>query len=140
MATLSASQITTKWVTNFGNAGTAMQQGVQAVNQAPGAKAAASVALWMSRLQQSQQKWQNRVGAVTLPEWQNAMITLGIPRAQQGVQEKQNKYLTFITSYMAFLQGALPAIQAMPKGSLAQGIARSNAMITASYQWGQQRS
>lgn len=140
MATLSAQQITQKWVTNFGNAGTAMQQGVQAVNQAPGAKAAAAVQLWISRLQQSQQKWQNRVGAVTLPEWQNAMITLGIPRAQQGVQEKQGKYLNFITQYMQFLQGALPAIQAMPKGTLAQGIARSNAMITASYQWGQQRA
>lgn len=140
MATLSAQQITQKWVTNFGNAGTAMQQGVQAVNQAPGAKAAAAVQLWISRLQQSQQKWQNRVGAVTLPEWQNAMITLGIPRAQQGVQEKQGKYLNFITQYMQFLQGALPAIQSMPKGTLAQGIARSNAMITASYNWGQQRA
>jgi hypothetical protein len=140
MATLTPQQITQKWVTNFGNAGTAMQQGVQAVNQAPGAKAAAAVQLWISRLQQSQNKWQNRVGAVTLPEWQNAMITLGIPRAQQGVQEKQNKYLNFITQYMQFLQGALPSIQAMPKGTLAQGIARSNAMITASYQWGQQRA
>lgn len=140
MATLSASQITQKWVTNFGSAGTSMQQGVQAVNQAPGAKAAAAAQLWISRLQASQAKWQNRVGAVTLAEWQNAMITLGIPRAQQGVQEKQGKYLTFITSYMQFLQGALPAIQAMPKGTLAQGIARSNAMITASYQWGQQRA
>ena len=140
MATLTPQQITQKWVTNFGNAGTAMQQGVQAVNQAPGAKAAAAVQLWISRLQQSQTKWQNRVGAVTLPEWQNAMITLGIPRAQQGVQEKQNKYLNFITQYMQFLQGALPAIQAMPKGTLAQGIARSTAMITASFQWGQQRA
>jgi hypothetical protein len=140
MATLSATQITQKWVTNFGNAGTAMQQGVQAVNQAPGAKAAAAAQLWISRLQQSQTKWANRVGAVTLAEWQNAMITLGIPRAQQGVQEKQNKYLTFITAYMQFLQGALPAIQAMPKGTLAQGIARSNAMITSSFQWGQNRA
>jgi hypothetical protein len=68
------------------------------------------------------------------------MITLGIPRAQQGVQEKQNKYLTFITAYMQFLQGALPAIQAMPKGTLAQGIARSTAMITSSYQWGANRA
>jgi hypothetical protein len=140
MATLSASQITQKWVTNFGNAGTAMQQGVMAVNQAPGPKAAAAAQLWISRLQQSQTKWANRVGAVTLGEWQTAMTTLGIPRAQQGVQEKQNKYLTFITQYMQFLQGALPSIQAMPKGTLAQGIARSTAMITASYQFGQNRA
>jgi hypothetical protein len=140
MATLSPTQITQKWVTNFGNAGTAMQQGVMAVNQAPGAKAQAAAQLWISRLQQSQTKWANRVGAVTLGEWQTAMVNLGIPRAQQGVQEKQNKYLTFITQYMQFLQGALPAIQAMPKGTLAQGIARSTAMITSSYQFGQNRA
>ena len=140
MATLTPQQITTKWVTNFGNAGTAMQQGVNAVNQAPGAKAAQAAQLWITRLQQAQTKWANRVGAVTLAEWQQAMINLGIPRAQQGVTEKQGKYLTFITSYMQFLQGQLPTIQAMPKGTLAQGIARSNAMITASYNWGQSRA
>lgn len=137
---LTAAQVSQKWLTNFQNAGTAMQQGVQAVTQAPGAKAAAAAALWLQRLQASQTKWANRVGSVTLAEWQQAMINLGIPRAQQGAQEKQNNYTTFITSYMGFLQNAVATVKAMPKGSLAQSIARANAMITASYQWGQSRA
>lgn len=140
MAMLTAQQVSEKWLTNFGNATTAMTQGVQAVNQAPGAKAAAAVQLWITRLQQSQTKWANRVGAVSLAEWQQAMIQLGIPRAQQGAQSKQAKYTTFITAYMQFLQGQVQSVRAMPKGTLAQGIARSTAMITASYNWGQSRA
>jgi hypothetical protein len=137
---LTPQQISQKWLTNFGNATTAMTQGVQAVQQAPGAKAAAAAQLWITRLQQSQAKWANRVGAVTLAEWQNAMIELGIPRAQQGAQSKQNNYTTFITAYMQFLSGQVATIRAMPKGTLAQGIARATAMITASYNWGQSRA
>ena len=140
MPMLTPQQVQAKWLANFQNATTAMTQGVQAVTQAPGAKAAAAASLWIQRLQASQTKWANRVGAVTLGEWQSAMITLGIPRAQQGAQEKQGKYGTFIQSYMTFLNGAVQQVRAMPKGTLAQGIARSNAMITASYQWGQSRN
>ncbi len=140
MPMLTPQQVSDKWLTNFGNATTAMTQGVQAVNQAPGAKAAAAAALWLQRLQASQAKWANRVGAVTLGEWQTAMINLGIPRAQQGAQQKQGKYTAFITVYMQFLSGQVGTIRNMPKGTLAQGIARATAMISASYNWGQSRA
>lgn len=140
MAMLTAQQISQKWLTNFENATTAMTQGVQAVQTAPGQKAAAAAQLWITRLQQAQNKWATRVAAVTLAEWQQAMVNLGIPRAQQGAQQKQSNYTNFITQYMAFLQTAVPTVQAMPKGSLAQGIARATAMITASYNWGQSRA
>ena len=137
---LTAQQISQKWLTNLQNAQTAMQQGVQAVTVAPGQKAAAASALWLQRIQQSQQKWATRVGAVTLSEWQQSMVNLGIPRAIQGAQEKQSRYTTFMQEYSSFLQSQVPTIQAMPKGTLAQGIARATAMITASYNWGQARA
>lgn len=137
---LTPQQISQKWLTNFGNAQQAMTDGVNAVTEAPGAKAAAVSALWLMRLQQSQQKWAARVGAVTLPEWKSAMINLGIPRAQQGAQQKQARYTAFITEYSNFLSSAVPAIRQMPKGSLSASIARASAMITASYQWGQARA
>lgn len=137
---LTATQVSQKWLTNFGNAATAMTDGVNSVTTAPGQAAAAQASLWLQRLQQSQQKWATRVSAVTLQQWQQAMINLGIPRAQQGAQQKQAKYTSFITDYMQFLSGQVPAIKAMPKGTLAQGIARSTAMITASYNWGQARA
>ena len=137
---LTSTQVSDKWLANFQNAQTSMTNGVNAVTVAPGQLAAAQAALWLQRLQASQNKWATRVAAVSLADWKTSMINLGIPRAIQGAQAKQNNYTQFITSYMQFLQGYLPTVQNMPKGTLANGIARSNAMITASYQWGQARA
>lgn len=137
---LTAQQVSQKWLTNFGNAAQAMTDGVNSVQTAPGQAAAAQAALWLQRIQASQQKWANRVAAVSLQDWKTSMINLGIPRAQQGAQQKQTRYTAFITEYLGFLSGAVAQVRAMPKGSLAQSIARSNAMITASYQWGQSRA
>ena len=137
---LTPTQISQKWLTNFGGAQQAMTDGVNAVQQAPGALAAQQSALWLQRLQQSQQKWATKVSAVTLPEWKAAMINLGIPRAQQGATQKQARYTAFITEYTNFLSGQVAQIKSMPKGSLAASLARSSAMITASYNWGQARA
>lgn len=137
---LTAQQISQKWLTNFGNATTSMTDGVNSVTQAPGQLAAAQANLWLQRLQQSQTKWANRVSAVSLQDWKTAMINLGIPRAQQGAQAKQSRYTSFITEYANFLSSAVPTVKAMPKGSLSASIARSSAMITASYNWGQSRA
>jgi hypothetical protein len=140
VALLTATQIQAKWLANYQGAGTAMSQGAQAVQTAPGQKAAAQAALWLQRIQQSQPKWAANVAKVTLAEWQQAYITLGIPNGQQGASAKQAKYGAFISQYMAFLQNQVPTIKAMPKGTLQAGIARATAMITASYNWGQSRA
>lgn len=137
---LTPTQISDKWLANFQNAQTAMTNGVNAVTVAPGQLAAAQSALWLQRLQASQTKWATRVAAVSLADWKSAMINLGISRAIAGAQAKQSRYTNFITQYAAFLTSYLPTIQAMPKGTLANGIARSNAMITASAQWGAARA
>ena len=82
MPLLTPAQISTKWLNNYQGAATAMTQGAQAVNQAPGVAAAAAVQVWLSRLQASSAKWQAKVSAVTLQEWQQAYINLGIPEAR----------------------------------------------------------
>ncbi len=137
---LTAQQISQKWLTNFGNGTQSMTDGVNAVQTAPGQLAAQQSALWLQRLQASQTKWANRVAAVTLQDWKASMISLGIPRAQQGAVQKQARYTAFITEYTNFLQSAVPSIKAMPKGSLSASINRASAMITASYNWGQARA
>ena len=137
---LTATQISAKWLTNFGNAQQAMTDGVNAVQTAPGQAAAAQVNLWLQRIQASANKWAANVSAVSLQDWKTAMINLGIPRAQQGAVAKQSKYTTFITEYMSFLSSQVPSIKAMPKGSIGASIARSSAMIQASYAWGQARA
>ena len=46
-----------------------------------------------------------------------------------GVQQAQPKYLASITKIIAYEAAGLPAIYAMPSGSLAAGIARATAWI-----------
>jgi hypothetical protein len=136
---LTAAQITAKWLTNYQGASQAMTDGSNAVSVAPGVAAAAQQAYWLTRIQASANKWAVNVAAVSLADWKSAYQTLGIPRGQAGAASKQNKYLTFITAYLAFLPGAVATVKAMPKGNIAQSQARAAAMIQASYQWGQSR-
>lgn len=124
-----------KWARNLGNAGQDIQAGVQAVTQAPGAKAAANVQGWIAGVQRSQQKWATNVARVTLPEWQNAMITKGLPRIASGAQAAQPKMATFLTSFLPHVERVAQQVRAMPKGGLQNGIARAVAQIQGNAQY-----
>lgn len=137
MALKPASASSQKWLTNFQQATQAMTDGVNAVTQAPGALAAAQVNYWLQRVQASAQKWATNVGAVGLGDWKQAMISMGIPTAQQHAAAKQGNYTKFITAYTQFLQGAVATVRAMPKGNLQASIARAAQMITLSAKWAQ---
>jgi hypothetical protein len=129
---------TQKWVTNLSNATQAMTRGVAAVQQSPGALAAAAADKWLMKVQQSRDKFARRVGSVSLAEWQNAMTSYGIPRVAQGANAKQAKMQSFMQEYLPFLQAGVAAIDRMPKNTLEDGINRAVAMIR--YNAGFQRS
>jgi hypothetical protein len=129
MARLDPSAATAKWVANLSNSTQAITAGVQAVQTAPGQLAAAKVNTWLARIQASAPKWQQNVSAVSLGDWQNAMIKLGIPRIASGAQEKQGKYLVFAQKFYPYLQSGVATVRAMPKVTLQDGIARAVAMI-----------
>ncbi len=139
MAVKNPTQVTAKWLTNYQGSATAMTQGAQAVTTAPGQLAAAQKAYWLQKITASADKWAARVSAVSLPQWQNAYVNLGIQRGQAGAQAKQNNYLTFITEYLNWLQGQVATIKQMPKGNIQQSVARAAAMIQASAAWGAAR-
>lgn len=129
MSRLDPQSGTSKWVNNLSNSTSAITAGVNAVTQAPGAKAAASVQTWLARIQQSANKWAKNVGAVSLQQWQEAMTQVGIPRIAQGAQAKQGKYLAFAQKFYPYLAQGQAQVQAMPKVTLQDGINRAVAMI-----------
>lgn len=129
MAKLDPTEATAKWVNNLSNATSSITAGVNKVTQAPGAAAAAQVQTWLARIQQSAQKWATNVGKVSLQEWQQAMINVGIPRIAQGAQAKQNKYLAFAQKFYPYLAQGQAQVKAMPKVTLQDGINRAVAMI-----------
>lgn len=120
---------TSKWVSRMQAASQQITEGVNAVTEAPGAKAAKQVSVWLAKLQASQQKWARNVSAVTLSEWQTAMINRGIPAINAGVTAKQDNYAKFAAKFYPYLTAGKAKINAMPKTTLAEGIAKAVAQI-----------
>lgn len=125
-----------KWLANIGTATERMKTGANNVTVAPGQKAAAAADKWLARVTQSKAKYQNNVGRVSLQDWKDAYINVGIPRVSQGAQAKQQKYLSAMQDFLPYLAQGVAKIDAMPKLSLADSIARATAMIqhNAAYQ------
>jgi hypothetical protein len=122
-------QATAKWVQNIGQATERITSGVQAVQTAPGQKAAAAHQKWLTRVQESADKWRQRVGSVSLQDWQNAMVNVGIPRIAQGAQAKQGKMQSFMADFLPYLQNGVSKVEQMPSVSLEDNINRAVAMI-----------
>jgi N-acyl-L-homoserine lactone synthetase len=129
MSRLDPTAATAKWVQNLSNATQHITDGVNAVQTAPGQAAARQVQTWLARIQASAQKWATNVSAVTLSEWQQAMIQTGIPRISQGAQQKQGKYQAFAVKFFPYLASGQAQVRAMPKVTLQDGINRAVAMI-----------
>lgn len=124
-----ATQATQKWVTNIGSATDRMKAGALSVQKAPGQAAAAAADKWLQRVQQAKQKFATNVGRVSLAEWQNAYINVGIPRVSQGAQAKQAKYQQAMADFLPYLAQGVAKIDAMPNVTLQDSINRATAMI-----------
>jgi len=135
VANLDPASATAKWVSNLSGATQHITAGVNSVTVAPGQRAAQQASYWLQRVQQSQQKWAARVAAVSLSEWQQAMINIGIPRIATGAQQKQAKYEAFAQKFFPYLAQGVAKVRAMPKNSLADSIARATAMIQHNAQY-----
>lgn len=124
-----ASDVAQKWYTNFVASGPSITAGVNAVTVAPGVKAAAAKALWLSKVTQAADKWAKNVSAVSLEQWKNAMLTTGLQRLQTGATAGQPKVAHFMGQFLTYLSSNAGAIAAMPKDSLEAAIAKAAAQI-----------
>jgi len=120
---------TAKWLTGLQNAGPRMTAGAQAVQSAPGLAAAKATDKWLARVTASRDKFKTNVAAVSLQDWQNAYINIGIPRVSAGAQAKQGKMQNFMNQWLPYLQTGVDTIDKMPSTTLEDGIARATAMI-----------
>ncbi len=126
---------TDKWLTNLGNARQAMTAGANRVSVSPGQLAAAAADKWIARLQQSKQKFIDRVGGVTVDQWRTAYLTYGIDRVATGAAAKQHKMLSFQTDWQNYLAANMSKIDRMPTTSLADGVAKAVAQIQLNAQF-----
>lgn len=135
MKRISSAQIAQKWADKTAAATDQLKNGVMAVDKAPSFSAVEQAQVWIDKLNQSfrEQTWQDALTAVTLQDWQNAMITKGIPVIADRVRKAVGKYQKFIDAYMNWFKlNVQPQLDSTPRGTLEQNISRATLVIRAS--------
>ena len=114
-----------KWAQGLSAATERITAGVNAVTSSPGQAAARQKGVYAAQVAANADKWATRVAAVSTADWQQAVITKGIPRIAGGATAAQPKMADFmgqLLPHIASTKNALPA-----RGSLDQNIARMTA-------------
>lgn len=120
-----AAAVAAKWAANLSASTENIRAGVMATTRAPGAAAAAQKQVWLQNTQAAADKWAARTAAVTLGQWQDAMINKGLPRVAGGAQAAQPKMASFMGSLLPYIENGRS--QLPPRGTLDQNLARANA-------------
>lgn len=128
VTTLTPAQIADKWVSNLSGATTSITAGVNGVTVAPGQKAAAAADFWLQRVTAAKQKYATNVGKVTLQQWKDAMLNIGVGRISSGATANKQKMVDFYTKFLPFIQAGVASLP--PKGDLNMNIQRAVAMMT----------
>ena len=115
--------IQAKWLSRIQASTPEIQAGIQRVTQAPGQAAAKQGDVWQQNVVAARQKWQRNVAAVSLSDWQNA-ATQGVQRVAQGATAKQDKVGAHLQNFLPYLAQGMDKVNAMPRGSLEQNLAR----------------
>lgn len=132
MAQKNATQVAQKWATRAQGATQAFQDGINNVQTAPGALAAAKQDKMLANLTAAitSGKWANNVAAVTLADWKNAMLTKGVQRYGAGVSAAQPKFLAFMNKLLPFQTNIQSQLASMPDLTLQDNINRAVFFMT----------
>jgi len=103
-----------------------IRRGVEAVTEAPGAKAAAKADKYLAGIQEavSSGKWQSRVSAVSLEDWKAKMLNVGVNRIASGVDASYDKVRAFGEQLLRYQSSLKEKVDAMPDVTLEDSIAR----------------
>lgn len=116
-----------KWAQALGASTPRIQSGVEGVRTPPGQAAARQKQVWAQNVAAAQDKWAARVSSVGLTEWQQAVITKGIPRVASGATAAQPKMQAFMSQLLPYIASGVQALP--PRGNLEQNIARMTGWV-----------
>src|SRR5262245_7475968 len=120
MANLTPQEIAQKQISRTKGALDQMRTGIQRTTVAPGTIAAtkASKMLEGVRLAIESGDWARRVAAVTLPEWQRAMLDKGVGRVSAGLDAAAADITDFHTQLQTFQTSLRSRLSSMPDVTL----------------------
>lgn len=131
MATKNPSDVASKWSRNLSASTEDIRKGVNNVRVAPGEQAASKQAKMRQNLLSAidSGKWADNTRAVTLQQWQGAMINKGLNRISQGATAAEPKMLAFMQKLLPYQEQLSATVDAMPDLTLEDSIARMTAFI-----------
>ena len=108
-----------------------MRAGVEAVSEAPTAKAAAKQEKMRQRLLEAIEsgKWANSLKRVSLDEWKQKMIDLGINRVAAGLDANKAKVQEFAAQLLPHIEAGQKLTEKMPDVTLEDSINRMTTFI-----------
>jgi len=126
MAKITAQQYAEKWARRTKAAVEDMRLGIQNVTVSPTELAAQKQEKMLSRLTESVQsgKWASGLRRVTLDDWKNKMLTIGVNRVATGVEANIAKAAAFAAEVIPHIEAGQAKIKAMSDVSLEDSIAR----------------
>lgn len=125
-------EVALKWKRNLVGATQTIRDGVNAVTTSPTEAAAKRKDAWLAGIQRAAQsgKWEANLRAVTLSEWRDKMINIGIPRISAGADAATPAVEAFMQQLLPKCEQIKQAVKAMPKGTIQDSIARMTKAVT----------
>lgn len=111
------------WVTGMQQSTSKITAGVQAVTVAPGQAAARQAQVWAQNTAAAQAKYAKNVAAVSLQDWQNAVLTKGVQRVASGATAAQGKMANAMSQILPQIASIVQSLP--PRGTTDQNIARA---------------
>lgn len=120
------------WSERMQSAGPKMKDGINAVQTSPTELAAQAKDRWIAGVNKAaaEGKYEDGLREVTLSDWKAAMIDKGVANMQTGARAAVSKVERFMRDFLPYAESVSEEIKSMPKGTLADSIARSTAAIT----------
>ncbi|MBC7343859.1 MAG: hypothetical protein H5U03_00200 [Clostridia bacterium] len=131
MAKLTPDQFAEKLARRLKAAIPDMQAGIQAVSEAPTAKAAAKKEKMKSRLvaKIDDGTWENRLKAVSLEEWKKKAAEIGTQRVAAGIDAATDKVKRFAEQLLPYQESLKAQVDKMPDLTLEDSINRMTTWV-----------
>lgn len=128
---VSASEGYQRWKDRLSSATQQIQAGVNAVDQAPTALAAAKQAKMRAGIIEAidSGRWAAALKAVSLDQWKTRMVNVGIPRIAQGADQAQAKVEKFFNELYNFEDSLLQKVNGMADTTLQDRINKAVAWM-----------
>jgi hypothetical protein len=104
--------VAAEWAARLGASTQKITDGINAVQVAPGQKAAAQKVVWAQNTANSRDKWAANTAKVPLQDWKDAAINKGVQRIGQGATAAVGKQAAFYAKLLPYVdqqRAALPA-------------------------------